>query len=839
MAWRESRTSRKKLLLFACSIVLGVAAIAAIGSLGKNLERAVEEQAKSLLGADLVLRGPESFSTNEEALIKDIGGEQARETSFSTMIFFEKNQGTRLAQVRALSGAFPFYGRLETEPAEAAAHFRRPGGGALVDETLLRQYDANVGDTIRLGNLTTRIVGRLKKIPGETFALSTIAPRIFIAMDDLPRTGLLQTGSLAQYKIYFKFDDSKSPPVDISALVKRIQPQLDKFRLSHETVEQRKRELGRAMDNLYHFLSLVGFVALLLGGMGVASAIHVHVKQKLSNVAILRCLGSPIRQTFAIYLVQGAGLGAIGAIAGAGLGVAIQTVLPKLLADFLPFAFEFHTSWIAIVQAMAIGFCISLLFALLPLLQVRLVPPLAAIRVSFETQHPRRDPLIWPVLTCLAVGILEFAITQSRDWRVGLGFAAGLGVAFAALAGTSKCLVMLTKKFVPASLPFPLRQGVANLHRPQNRTLLLLLSLGLGTCLMMSLFLVQRTLLSQLVAFSGPNQADTILFDIQTAQKPGVIKLVESLGLPLIDQAPIVAMRLNSIKGGPIETILAGKMKREPGWALRREYRSTYSDHLRDGEKLVAGAWVTQVSNDTPIVPISLEREIARDLGVKLGDELKFDIQGVPVTTRVASLREVEWRRIQPNFFVVFPKGALDDAPAMHALVTRVGTSELSGRLQRETVQAFPNVSVIDLTLILKTVDSILTKISFVIRFTAMFTVLTALFVLVSALLTGRYQRMRESVLLRTLGASRAQIVKILAAEYLSLGVLAATTGILLAEAFAAALAKLVFQTPFHLEIRPLLAAFAIVPALTVFIGLLASRGVLDHPPLEVLRTEG
>jgi len=834
MAWRDSRTSRKRLLLFSCSIILGIAALAAVGSLGVNLNRAVEEQAKTLLGADLVIDSREAFTPEDDQLFAKIGGEQSREISFTTMVYFPRTGGTRLAIARALSGGFPFYGQLETEPAGAAADFRHSDGGALVEQTLLAQFDARVGDEVRIGNLTSRVAGRLEKNPGESVALSAIAPRIYFSMADLARTGLLREGSLAQYRIYFKLASG----TNVTQMVSALRPQLEKLRLRADTVEERKRELGRAMDNLYHFLNLVGFIALLLGGVGVASAIHVHVKQKLNTVAVLRCLGSSVAQAFAIYLAQGMALGAFGAVAGAALGVGVQMLIPHVLADFIPFSFQFHTAWFAIGRAMGLGFAICVLFALLPLLTVRRVSPLAAIRVSFETARARRDPLRWLVGACIAVGVIVFAFSQTRDWRIGLGFALGLGAAFTALALTARLLTFAARHFVPRTLPFSVRQGFASLHRPNNRTLLLLLSLGLGTFLMVSLYLVQRNLLSDLIVSSGKNQPNAVLFDIQPAQEEGLVKLMRSLNLPVLDEMPLITMRISSVNGRAVDTMFSNRQRDRHRWAFRREYRSTWSDHLRDGEKIVSGKFVPSVTNGTPIVPVSLEEGIARELGVGLGDELVFDVQGVPVKTRVASLRSVEWRRIQPNFFVVFPRGSLEGAPAMQVLVTRVPSSDESARMQREVVKAFPNVSIIDLTLVLRTVDSILGKISFVVRFMAMFTVLTGLLVLVSALVTGRYQRIRESVLLRTLGASRGQILKILMVEYFALGFLAALTGVLLAILAAWALAALVFKVSFTIAVWPLFLALLVVPIITVATGLLISRGILNHPPLAILRAE-
>ncbi len=835
MAWRDSRTSRKRLLLFSCSIILGIAALAAVGSLGVNLNRAIEEQAKSLLGADLVINSREPFTPEAEALFRQIGGEQSREISLATMIYFPRTGGTRLAAARGLSGGFPFYGQFETVPTNAAAEFRKPNGGALVEQSLMAQFAVQAGDEIRIGNLKTHVAARLDKIPGESVALSAIAPRVYVSMDDLASAGLLGEGSLAQYKIYFKLP----PTTNAIEIVLGRKAQLEKLRLHAETVDERKRELGRAMDNLYHFLNLVGFIALLLGGVGVASAIHVHVKQKLNTVAVLRCLGTPVSQAFSIYLAQGIALGVFGDVIGAALGIVVQLLIPRVLADFIPFSFQFHTAWFAIARAMGLGFAICVMFALMPLLAVRRVSPLAAIRAWSETDRPHRDPLRWLAGAVLAGGVLAFAFSQTRDWRIGLGFAVAIGLAFAALAVTAAALTFAARRFVPRALPFPMRQGLANLHRPNNRTLLLLLSLGLGTFLMVSLYLVQRNLLTNLISSGGKNQPNAVLFDIQPSQREPVARLIQSLNLPIIDQMPLITMRISSVNGREVSTNTNSPgRERGRGWAFRREYRSTWSDHLRDGEKIIAGKFIPSVTNGTEMIPVSVEEGIAKELGVGLNDEIIFDVQGVPIKTRVASLRTVEWRRIQPNFFVEFPRGSLDDAPAMHVLVTRVASSDESAHMQREVVKAFPNVSIIDLTLVLQTVDSILSKISFVVRFMAMFTVLTGLLVLVGALVTGRYQRVRESVLLRTLGASRGQILKILVVEYFALGFLSALTGILLAILAAWALSALVFKVSFAIAWIPLIIALLGVPAITVITGLLISRGILNHPPLAILRSE-
>jgi len=848
MAWRDSRASRRKLALFSSSIVLGIAALVAIGSFGTSLEQAINDQSKALLGADLVIETRIKPEGERAAFLATFPGEGSLEINFASMIYFPRTEGTRLVQIRVIEGGFPFYGELETIPAGAGRDFKQ-AGGALVDEALLLQFGADVGDAIRIGKLVTKVAGKLLKVPGETMAFSTIAPRVYLRAADLEATELLGEASLARYRTFYRLPEG----ADAEQLVEELRPQLDRFQFGVDTVAERQRDLGRAMDNLYNFLNLVGFVALLLGGVGVASAIHVHVKGKLASVAVLRCLGCPAAQTFAIYLAQGMALGVLGAIVGSTLGVLVQVVLPRVVGDFVPIDVEFHLAWPSIFAAAGIGFGACVLFALIPLLGVRRVSPLAAIRSSFEGKRGL-DPLLVIVFALIGAFIVAFAITHTRRLRDGLGFAAGWATAFATLWVVAQTVAVLARRLTPNWLPFVWRQGLSNLHRPNNRTTLLLLSVGLGTFLILTLHLVQHSLLHGIVTARAEGQANAILFDIEADQRAGVAAVLKEQGLPLLDEAPIVTMRVASIKGTSVEELSTNRTARvpqvegqdrprerrggPPRWILRREFRSTFSDALRDSEQLVAGEWIPAVTPDMDVIPISLEDGVAQQMRVGLGDEIVWDIQGVPVKTRVASLRSVDWRRVQPNFFVVFPTGILEEAPSFYIMVSKVADAAQSAALQREIVKQFPNVSTIDLTLIVRTIDAIVDKIAFVVRFMALFTVLTGLLVLAGAILTGRFQRMQESVLLRTLGASRRQIQQILFAEYLALGGLAALTGIALSLGATWALGRFVFDTEIAVQPLVLLAALVIVCLLTTLTGMLASRGVGNHPPLEALRRE-
>lgn len=834
MAWRDSRKHRKRLFLFMTSIVLGIAALVSIGSFGENLEKAIDEQAKALMGADLMLSSLQPFSAATEARLDSIDGEQAREILFASMAYFPENGGTRLVQVRALQGDFPFYGEIGATPASAVENYRS-GPKALVDEALMLQFATDIGDSIKIGAKTFRIAGRLKKIPSNPPVASVFNPTVYIPFTFLDQTRLLQKGSLVNYRVYFKLPPTSQP----DEIIRDLKPHLDQQRIRAETAENRKQQFSRVLENLYRFLNLVGFVALILGSIGVASAVHVYTKQKIGDVSILRCMGADSKTTFSIYLIQVAAMALLGSVTGALVGMIIQRFLPGVFREFLPVSIEYFIAWFAIAKGVALGLGLAILFALLPLLAIRKVPPLLALRSSFENQSgAAKDKARWLVYGLIILDVTVFAISQSAKWYFGIIFTAAILSAFGVLAGVAKMITVLFKKFFPRSWTYVWRQGLANLYRPNNQTQILMLSIGLGTFLITTLYLSHDTLLEKVTYVGGGNRPNLILFDVQPDQKEQIAEMVRSFDLPIVQEAPIVTMRLATLNGRKVEEMLSDSTRRRNRGLLRWEFRTTYRSHLFDTEKIVAGTWRQRVTENTEVIPISFEEGAAHRMNLTLGDTIVWDVQGVPVTTYIASLRRVDWQRIQANFFVVFPEGALDYAPQIYVLATRAQTTEKSAELQRAVVQAFPNVSMIDLALVLSTLDTFLSKISFVIRFMAFFSILTGLIVLAAAVITSRFQRVQESVLLRTLGASRKQIIKIMVIEYVFLGGFAALTGLLLSYAGSWALAFFVFDSVFVPTVLPFLVVLATVIGLTIVIGMLNSRGILDRPPLEVLRVE-
>jgi putative ABC transport system permease protein len=557
-------------------------------------------------------------------------------------------------------------------------------------------------------------------------------------------------------------------------------------------------------------------------------------------------------------------LGVFGAIVGAALGLAVQLALPQLLGDLLPFEVKFFIAWPAVARGTGAGLVICVLFTLLPLLAVRRVSPLVALRSAFaDKDSAKPDPWRIAIGVFIVAAVAGFSIWQTGRLRDGLAFTAVLGVGFGILGGMAKFVAWAARRWFPRRSPYVVRQGVANLYRPQNRTVLLLLSLGLGTFLMLTLFLTRTTLLKEIEFTGGGGRPNLLLFDIQDDQIDGLKKTTATAGAPVLVDAPIITMKISAVKGRKVDDILRdpnakrsappvpkeasesekgkrgmGGGERMPGWTLRREYRSTYRDKLVSTERLVSGTFVGRAPAGEAVVPISLEEGLFKDMGLQLGDEIEWDVQGVPIRTKVGSVRAVEWRRLEPNFFVVFPEGVLDGAPKFYVAAVRAENAEQSARVQRSVVAAYPNVTAIDLALVMQTVDGIFSKVAFVIEFMAGFTVLTGVVVLVGAVLTGRFQRIRETVLLRTLGATQRQLVQIQFVEYAILGVLAAIVGGVLALAGNALLAHFVFKITPSVPVGLLMVCCLAVSAVTVLTGLLTNRGITNHPPLEVLRQE-
>ncbi|MFN0176147.1 MAG: ABC transporter permease [Saprospiraceae bacterium] len=854
MAWRDSRRNRARLVLFISAITVGIAALTAVRSFSVNLMGDIDREAKTLLGADLLLDANQPAPDSILAKIEQPGVEKAKVLNFMSMIRFPNGGGTRLSLIRSLEGNYPFYGKWKTEPENAWQTFRT-GKTALVDHALMLQFGIKPGDSIQIGNVTFRIEGDLLSSPGRAGIASSIAPIVFIPAQWLDSTGLVQRGSRIDYQYFYKMPVTADP----DALIKPLEKTLEKANLDWDTVQSRKQSIGAAFGNFGTFLNLVGFIALLLGCIGVAGAVHIYIKDKLPTVAILRCLGASGRKAFYVYLLQVAGIGLLGAIVGAVAGSLIQKLLPVLVKDLLPIEnVSTAFSYSALFQGVALGLIVAVLFALLPLSGILKTSPLRTLRASFGEHEADNRLLRWVVYTAILATLFGFTYWLVQDLEETLAFMGGIAAAFVLLWGVARLLTFLLRKFFPKKLSYVIRQGVANLFRPENQTVLLVVTIGLGTMLLSTLFLIQTMLLKQ-VEFSGSgSQPNMILFDIQANDKDSVAQLVRDHGMPVMQQVGVVTTRVETIDGqtklqyelehpdpdslpkdeeGRQGGIPRAEDDRISRWVWDREYRVTFRDTLIETEKIVEGEWVGVHMPGQPI-KISISDRLQRSMKAKIGTRIVFNVQGARLECEVASVRKVDLNRVQTNFLVVFPKGVLERAPQFHVIVSKVKDADQSAKFQSELVKYYPSVSAIDLTQILRSVDEVLRKVSFVIRFMAMFSILTGLLVLFSSIYQSKFARIRESVLLRTLGASRRQILSINALEYFLLGALSCLAGVGLSVAGAWGLAVFAFKIPFQIEWWPVIATFIAITSLTVIIGLLNSREVVRKPPLEVLRQE-
>ena len=829
MAWRDGKASLTRLMLFMASIILGIAAVVSIQLFSDNLKDNIKKQSKSLMGADFIIDSKKKPSEKVQKIIDSLGA-NAFEVNFVSMAAFPKNEGTKLVKVRALEGAFPFYGSLTTVPENAGKNYQELGG-ALVDATLLLQYDLNPGDSIKLGNVTFPIIGALKSIPGSTAISSSVAPQVLIPFRFLEQTNLLQLGSRKEYQYFFK-----NTTIDLEALDKKIDPILDAENADLDTHTSTSRNLGRRYDNVGKFLNLVAFIALLLGCIGIASSVHIYIKEKLKNVAVLKCLGASRKQSFLIYLIQIIAIGFIGGIIGALMGISLQFAFPYILQEFLPFSVDVSISFQPILMGIILGVLMSVLFALLPLLGTWYVSPLEVLRGQEENQQkPKKARIL--VFLAILLFIFLFSFWMLKSAINGLVFTLGIFVTFAIMAGVASLFIKLIKKFFPTSWGFTSRQSLLNLFRPNNQTMVLVLAIGLGTFLISTLYFTKDILLAKTSLENKKTDANIILMDVQSSQEKQLVQNFERKGLEVIDNIPIITMRMESIRGKTANEIRQDTTVSMRKWMLNREFRVTYRNELTETEELLEGEFIGKATAEKPVL-ISIADNLAEDGNLKIGDDVIFNIQGVLMETKVGSIRKVDWSSMQVNFMILFPTGVLEKAPQFNVMTTYAPTEESSAALQRDLVKNFPNVTILDLRQVFTIVEDILDKISWIINFMAFFSILTGFIVLIGSVRNSKYQRIKESVLLRTLGAKSKQILKITALEYVYLGLLGSLTGILLSLFGSQLLAIFIFKEPFIPSGIPFLVFLPAITILVVVIGLSNLKSVLQSPPLEVLRKE-
>jgi len=696
------------------------------------------------------------------ASVDSLGGEKSTEVELFSMSYLPSIGESQFVRLKGYTGNFPYYGNLVTEPASAADTYKS-GMYALVDDGMMLQYGLEVGDSIKLGEVTFSIHGRLMTAFGSVDMGSSFAPSVYVSGAAVDATELIQPGSIVNYKNYYKIDSNLD---------------LDEWKRT-----RRKRFRGE--------------------------------------------------EAFMVYFLQIFVLGVLSVIVGVAIGSIIQVILPVVLKGFLPYEVNMTISPSAMIKGFLMGVIITTLFALGPLLSVRNITPLKTLRISDEPV--KADPLRWFIYLLILLSITGFLYSLTGSWLDAGAFTLGISIAFLILFGVAKIVTWGVRKFMPQQASFVLRQGLSNLYRPNNQTQTLVVSIGLGTGILTLLFILQGLILNNVEGMGIGNQPNMIVFGIEADQKQEMETITESFEMPVLQHVPVVTMELAGWQGKTKKEWLQDTTRTASRWAINREARVSYSEEMSPDDKLLEGTY-TGVHDGGDSIQISLSERYADALDVSIGDELVWNVQGAMIKTYVGSIRKINFRKMESRFFIMFPTGVLEDAPQFMILVTKSPDKQVTADFRNEVVKAMPNASVIDLGSILVTLNDIITKVSYVIKFMAGFSILIGLIVLISSLFLSKFQRIRESVLLRTLGAVEKKIYRINAVEYAALGGLSALTGIFLAVLGSYLLAKFVFKLEFNLSWWPILGIFVFIVALTVLIGLLNSRDVVKRSPLEVLR---
>jgi putative ABC transport system permease protein len=819
--------------LFLACIALGVAALVSVGSFAANLERALGREARALMGADVELRSArplEPVAAGEVERLRAAGAATTEVRELVGMARSPRDGASALVELKAVGPAYPLYGRLETEPSRPLEELLA-GGGALAEASLLARLGLGVGDRLVIGTAAFTLRGVVTREPDRAAGLFSFGPRVLIAADALDPTGLVQFGSRVRYRALVRLPAGTSATQTREDLVRA----LDDPGVRVVAFDEGQRGLRRFFAQFTTYLGLVGLVSLLVGGIGVASAVRTFVRRKTQTIAILKCVGATSRVLLATYLVQTLALGAIGSVLGVALGLVLQPLALRALAGLAPFALEPALDANTLVRAVAMGVLTTGLVALWPLLSLRAVAPSAILRREIEPP-PRRRP--WLAVVPIAAGLAALALWQAGSLRIGGIFVLAAVAALLGLAGLGRGLVRLARA-APHARSLAWRQGVANLRRPGGQVGGVVTALGIGVMLLVAVGLLEDALGRQIDVEQRRETPSFFFIDVQADQRDDFVRTVQGFAGASPALTPVVRARLAAVGGERVGRALLER-RRAAGedalWYYTREYVLSAADAPPAHNVILKGRWWTP-AEAAGRPQASVEEGAAKALGIDVGDTLGFDIQGVRIDAVVASVRKVDWQSLSTNFFVILSPGALDGAPTTFLATARVPLAE-EARMQDAVASAFPNVTAIPVRDILQRAAGVLAQIAFAIRVIALFSIAAGLTVMAGTLVASRWQRLTESAILRTLGASRVAVARIFAVEYGCLGAAAGLGGSALAAVLAWIVQRFVLDVPLALAPHLLLLGVALAILIALTVGFLATFRILGQPPLAVLRHE-
>lgn len=838
MAAREMRASWHRLLFFFICIAIGVGAIVALRSVIQSVRQTFAGEARTLIAADAIITSNQPLKPEVVAKIADrvtaAGAESTRSIELATMTRpADRADGrARMVEVRAVEAGFPYYGALRLADGVTYDHALLRGFGVLVRPELLAQLDVTVGDVLAIGTRQYTIRGVIESEPGRRLGAFSIGPRVFVDLADLEQSGLMGFGSRSTSQRLLRVPDAQ-----LDGLVRDLRADFANEFARVRSYKATEDDIGEDFERAENYLSLVGLVIVILGGIGVSSVTRVFVQQKMKSIAVLKCVGGRSSQLLAVYVAQVAMLGLAGSLLGVGLAALAMRAIPSLLAGATPgVAIDYALTAPAVTQGIGIGLLVSLLFSLVPLLEVRHVKPSLLLR---DEARSRRPDAVQVLVSVFVVGALvALTVWQAGHWRIGLVVAAGFaGTALVLhLAGI---LVIRAIRPLARSQSFALRHAVLQLSRPGSQMRIVLLAVGLGSFFIIGVRSLQQNLVDQFAVSVTADSPDMFLLDVQNDQVEhvrGAIAAHQEPGAVPPRLLPVLRARVVGVAGRELN--LENYEDVRGRGSLAREYTITYRQALEPNETIVAG----QLWDGTPSTEpeVSIEQFLSEEFKINLGDTIRFDVLGRIIAARVTSIRLVEWGDSRAGgFMFVFRPGVLEQAP--HSFIGFLrGPQDAAtrARLQAALVEAAPNVSVIDGREILATIKSVVDNVTLAVTVVGTLVLFSGLLILIGAVAMTKFRRVYEAAIFKTLGATRRLIAMVLVIEYGLLGLLAGGIGAAGAVVLSWAVSRYALDIPFTPLLGVSLTGVAVTAVLVAAIGVISSWEVLQRKPLATLRAE-
>jgi len=839
MAARETRASWRRLLFFFICIAVGVAAIVALRSVIQSVREVIGGEARSLIAADVLISTnrdwtPEARATIDARLAE--AGSTARTETTETPTMIRPADRTKaiakMAELRAVQAGFPLYGAVDLRDGQTYSHTLLANHGVLVRPELLTALGVAVGDQISIGMATFTIRGVIAKEPGRGVGDFSLGPRVMIDAADLPSTGLLTFGSRARRVVLVKVPDEH-----IESLVRTLRADFREEFIGTRSYRSTEDQVGRDFDRAENYLSLVGLVIVILGGIAVSSVTRVFILQKIRSIAVLKCVGARSQQIVTIYILQVILLGLAGSLLGVAIARAAVAAVPLALGSSTSLLAQAHygVTWSAALQGIGIGVLVSLLFSVVPLLHVRFIKPSLLLRDEKVRRRP--DWLGIGVIVAVTLALVALTAWQAASWRAGVVVCGGFAGLAVVLMLAGRALIALVSPLAN-SRSFPLRHAVLHLSRPGNQTRVILLAVGLGSFFIVGIRSLQASLLEEFSLQTAANSPDMFLLDIQRAQHESVRAFLQDPKNGAGDFVLIPVLRARVVGVSGQETNLNGVEEvRERGVSLGREFTITYRDHLEPNERILEGVFWSSPSSDAEV---SVERQIAERAHLHVGDTMRFDILGRTISPRITSIRNVEWRESRNGGFVfVFRPGVLDQAPQTFVSPLKgPAAAEARGRFQHDLVDKFPNVSVIDFREVLETLRDVMSKVTLAITVVGGLVLFSGALILIGAVAMTKFQRVYEAAVFKTLGANTRAIARMLLYEYGVLGSLAGLIGSLGAVALTWGVSRYALDIPWRVFYGEHAAGVLLTAVLVAAIGVFSSLDVLRNKPLATLRAE-